>query len=136
MSVVRLRLACHGQRNRPFYHIVAINVRKARDAEPLEKLGEYDPIPKPRPEDPNIIEKRITWNADRVKYWIGVGAQPSPMVARLLEMVSRLASFDYLRNQLENQANLIPEDKAFKGTKKFRQLKSGAGPTPDGTPAS
>ncbi|ELU42585.1 ribosomal s16 domain-containing protein [Rhizoctonia solani AG-1 IA] len=86
MSVVRLRLACRGQRNRPFYHIVAINVRKARDAKPIEKLGEYDPIPKPLPENPSVTEKRITWDADRIQYWLGVGAQPSPTVARLLEM--------------------------------------------------
>lgn len=87
MSVVRLRLARHGQRNRPFYHVVAINVRKARDAEPIEKLGEYDPIPKPRADEPSVMEKRITWDADRIRYWLGVGAQPSPPVARLLEKV-------------------------------------------------
>ncbi|KAJ1304588.1 hypothetical protein OPQ81_005730 [Rhizoctonia solani] len=103
MSVVRLRLARHGQRNKPFYHVVAINVRKARDAKPIEKLGEYDPVPKPLPDNPNVTEKRITWDADRIRYWLGVGAQPSETVARLLEM-----------------ANLIPEGKIFKGTKKFR----------------
>ncbi|CAE6484627.1 unnamed protein product [Rhizoctonia solani] len=101
---VRLRLACHGQRNRPFYHVVAINVREARDAKPIEKLGEYDPIPKPLPDNPNVTEKRIIWDADRIQYWLGVGAQPSPTVARLLEM-----------------ANLIPEGKLFKGTAKFRE---------------
>ncbi|CAE6516454.1 unnamed protein product [Rhizoctonia solani] len=105
MSVVRLRLARHGQRNRPFYHVVAINARKARDAKPIEKIGEYDPIPQPLPDNPSVTEKRITWDADRIRYWLGVGAQPSPTVARLLEM-----------------ANLIPEGKIFKGTTKFREL--------------
>ncbi|CAE6479026.1 unnamed protein product [Rhizoctonia solani] len=125
MSVVRLRLACHGQRNRPFYHIVAINVRKARDAKPIEKLGEYDPIPKPLPENPSVTEKRITWDADRIQYWLGVGAQPSPTVARLLEM-----------------ANLIPEGKLFKGTSKFREvhlaraIKASSGSTSSHLPVS
>ncbi|PWN52129.1 ribosomal protein S16 [Violaceomyces palustris] len=45
--VVRLRLARHGTKNNPFYHIVAINDSKPRDARPIEKLGEYDPIPRP-----------------------------------------------------------------------------------------
>lgn len=45
--VVRLRLARHGTRNNPFYHVVAIAEHKPRDARPIEKLGEYDPIPRP-----------------------------------------------------------------------------------------
>lgn len=45
--VVRLRLARHGTRNNPFYHLVAIADHKPRDALPIEKLGEYDPIPRP-----------------------------------------------------------------------------------------
>ncbi|PWZ03066.1 ribosomal protein S16 [Testicularia cyperi] len=44
--VVRIRLARKGTRNNPFYHIVAINDSKPRDARPIEKLGEYDPIPR------------------------------------------------------------------------------------------
>ena len=44
--VVRLRLARHGTRNNPFYHLVAIQNTKARDARPIEKLGEYDPVPR------------------------------------------------------------------------------------------
>ncbi|KAN0061490.1 37S ribosomal protein S16, mitochondrial [Thecaphora frezii] len=47
--VVRLRLARHGTRNNPFYHVVAINDSKPRDARPIEKLGEYDPIPRALP---------------------------------------------------------------------------------------
>ncbi|KAK0545483.1 37S ribosomal protein S16, mitochondrial [Tilletia horrida] len=47
--VVRLRLARHGTRNNPFYHIVAIHNKKRRNALPIEKLGEYDPIPRLRP---------------------------------------------------------------------------------------
>lgn len=46
--VVRIRLARHGTRNNPFYHLVAIRDKAARDALPIEKLGEYDPIPRPK----------------------------------------------------------------------------------------
>ena len=111
--VVRLRLARHGTRNNPFYHLVAIQNTKARDARPIEKLGEYDPVPRPvrnsvasasrtRSEDrPGYngqvitsgitneirLEKRLEWNESRIKYWLGTGAQPSKPVARLLDRV-------------------------------------------------
>ncbi|WFC98676.1 37S ribosomal protein S16, mitochondrial [Malassezia yamatoensis] len=109
--VVRLRLARHGTRSNPFYHLVAIQNTKARDALPIEKLGEYDPVPRPvynqllhqhkqrssedRPgyngeviqsgilEKP-VMQKRIEWNEDRIKYWLNVGAQPSKPVFKLL----------------------------------------------------
>ncbi|QRV79377.1 ribosomal protein S16 [Ceratobasidium sp. AG-Ba] len=127
MAIVRLRLACHGQRNRPFFHIVAISNLKARDAKPLEKLGEYDPIPKPRPDEPGVVEKKITWDVDRVRYWLGVGAQPSETVARLLEQVIYSPHFaipyDIYRFL---EANLLPEGKLFKGTRAFREAKTGA----------
>lgn len=91
---------------------VAINSSKRRDALPLEKLGEYDPIPRPAPTSTSLAhaieksfhlasraptadelrekrEKRIVWDVERVRYWLGVGAQPSESVVKLLERVSR-----------------------------------------------
>lgn len=47
--VVRLRLSRQGTRNNPFYHVVAINDSKPRDARPIEKLGEFDPVPRALP---------------------------------------------------------------------------------------
>lgn len=46
IMVVRLRLSRQGTKNNPFYHLVAIADHKPRDARPIEKLGEYDPIPR------------------------------------------------------------------------------------------
>ena len=112
--VVRLRLARHGTRSNPFYHLVAIQNTKARDALPIEKLGEYDPVPRPvynqlvhqhkqrssedRPGyngeviqsgmlDKPVMQKRIEWNEERIKYWLNVGAQPSKPVFKLLYKV-------------------------------------------------
>lgn len=83
---VRLRLARHGQKHTPYYHIVAVNASKRRDARPLEKLGEYDPIPRAGPSE--RLEKKVEWNAERIKYWLGVGAEPTETVVKLLEKVS------------------------------------------------
>ncbi|WFC93523.1 37S ribosomal protein S16, mitochondrial [Malassezia brasiliensis] len=118
--VVRLRLARHGTRSNPFYHLVAIQNTKPRDALPIEKLGEYDPVPKPEYDQPMlsrqqtgenrpgyngeviksgihvkpVLRKRLEWNEDRIRYWLGVGAQPSKPVFKLLY-----------------RTGLIPEDK-------------------------
>jgi small subunit ribosomal protein S16 len=89
-----------------------VNASKRRDALPLEKLGEYDPIPRPAPPTTTLAaaiaqsfhldskgrdaamkevrEKRIVWDVERVRYWLGVGAQPSEAVVKLLERVSLL----------------------------------------------
>lgn len=107
---VRLRLARHGTRNSPFYHLVAIADHKPRDARPIEKLGEYDPVPRirkflapqvgqhgnaavtssglPSEEDLKRKEKRLEWNTERIRYWLSVGAQPSKPVAKMLDKVS------------------------------------------------
>ncbi|WBW71556.1 mitochondrial ribosomal protein subunit S16 [Schizosaccharomyces osmophilus] len=84
--VVRIRLARHGVRNRPFYHIVVCNAWKAPRAKPLETIGTFDPIPKK--EDPKDIIPRIKdieLNVHRFKYWVSVGAQPSDTVRSLAE---------------------------------------------------
>lgn len=77
---VRLRLKRFGRRNRPFYRIVAIDRRRARDSISIEDLGFYDPIEK----DP---AKQFRVDKERVEYWLSVGAQPSETVASILKKV-------------------------------------------------
>lgn len=80
---VRLRLALSGKRHNRIYHIVAAHHRLRRDGKPIETLGLFDPHLAPG-EKTRIIE----WSADRIRYWLGVGAQPSPAVSKLLVLVS------------------------------------------------
>ena len=82
---VRLRLAIHGVKNSRIFHLVAIDQRKRRNAKPIELLGIY----RPRVE-PKSPHKTVEWSVDRIKYWLGVGAQPSDSVVKLLTRV-RLA---------------------------------------------
>lgn len=77
--MLALRLARAGAKKRPFYHIVVADSRSARDGRFVEKVGTYNPM-LPREDD-----KRVTLNAERVKYWLGVGAQPTDRVARFLD---------------------------------------------------
>jgi len=73
---VKIRLARHGAKKRPFYRIVAADSECPRDGRFLEKLGTYNPL-----QDPAKVEL----NADRVKYWIGQGATPTDTVRSILK---------------------------------------------------
>src|SRR5262245_15102783 len=67
-----------GRKHRPYFRIVAIDSRQPRDGRIIEELGSYDPMVK-------NTDDRVRLKPDRVKYWIGVGAQPSEKVAVLLK---------------------------------------------------
>jgi small subunit ribosomal protein S16 len=73
---VKIRLARTGAKKRPFYRIVASDARSPRDGRFLEKLGTYDPTKEP---------SLVLVNQARIDYWLGVGAQPTETVARLLK---------------------------------------------------
>jgi small subunit ribosomal protein S16 len=76
---VRIRLARGGTKKRPFYQIVATDSRGPRDGRFLEKLGTYNPIL------PSDSAQRVVLREERLRYWLGVGAQPSDRVARFLD---------------------------------------------------
>lgn len=76
---MKIRLARGGSKKRPHYSIVAADSRYARDGRFLEKLGTYDPLL------PKDNENRVKMDVERVKYWIGEGAQATDRVARMLE---------------------------------------------------
>lgn len=66
-----------GRRNRPFYRIAAIDQRTSREGRVIEQLGWFDPLVK----DP---AKQLELNEERVKYWVGAGAQPSETMRDML----------------------------------------------------
>ena len=74
---VRIRLSRGGSKKRPFYRIVAADSRAPRDGRFIEKLGTYNPLL------PQEHEQRLVVNAERVKYWLGIGALPTDRLAKL-----------------------------------------------------
>lgn len=76
--MVKLRLKRMGRTHRPYYRINAMDQRSARDSRPIEQLGQYDPLEKDQ-------AKQVVLNEERVRYWLGVGAQPTETVAALLK---------------------------------------------------
>ncbi|REK17193.1 MAG: 30S ribosomal protein S16 [Planctomycetota bacterium] len=67
-----------GRKHRPFFRICAIDGRSPRDGRVLEELGTYDPMI-------DDTDARALLKADRVQYWLGVGAQPSQKVKTLIK---------------------------------------------------
>jgi len=79
--MVKLRLTRLGKTHAPFYRIIAIDSKKARDGKFLEVLGHYDPTKNP---------KVCSVNAERAKYWLSVGAIPTDTVKYLLVEYGKL----------------------------------------------
>ena len=76
---VSMRLSRGGSKKRPYYKVVVSNSRAPRDGKYLEQVGTYNPLL--AKDDAN----RVRLVEDRVKYWLGVGAQPTDRVARMLD---------------------------------------------------
>ena len=76
---VAIRLARGGAKKRPYYKIVVADARNARDGKFIERVGSYNPLlAKDNPE-------RVKLDADRIRHWLSVGAQPSDRVLRFLD---------------------------------------------------
>ena len=74
---LKIRLARGGAKKRPFYRIVVAENTAPRDGRFVERIGSYNPL----------LEKdnkeRLIINAERAKYWLGVGAQGSVRIMKL-----------------------------------------------------
>jgi small subunit ribosomal protein S16 len=73
--VVTIRLARIGKKKRPFYRIVVTEKTRPRNGRFVEIVGTYDPLKNPA--EVRLVE-------DRIKYWLGCGAQPSDTVRSFL----------------------------------------------------
>ena len=85
---MKIRLARGGSKKRPFYAIVATDSRMPREGRFIEKLGTYNPML------PKDSEERVKMNMERIKYWLGEGAQPTDRVSRMLEAAGELPKKD------------------------------------------
>jgi small subunit ribosomal protein S16 len=103
----KIRLARGGSKKRPYYRIVASDARAPRDGDYIEKLGTYNPLLAKDNAD------RVQYDAERMKYWLSTGAQPTETVARLLRkdgLVNTKPKF----TPKENSGKLRPRAQARK----------------------
>jgi len=75
--VLTIRLARIGKKKKPFYRVVVIERTRARDGRVREAVGTYDPLKKPA---------EVKLDADRIKYWLSEGAQPSDTVRSFIKL--------------------------------------------------
>lgn len=80
--MVTIRLARHGAKKSPFYHITVADRSSSRDGRFVERVGFFNPVAKGQAEV-------LRLNLERVDYWIGVGAQPSERVAKLIKQARK-----------------------------------------------
>ena len=83
--MVTIRLARHGAKKSPFYHITVADRSSSRDGRFVERVGFYNPVAKGQAEV-------LRLDLERVEYWMGVGAQPSERVAQLIKMARKQAA--------------------------------------------
>ena len=72
---VKIRLARHGAKKRPYYRIVVADSRCPRDGKFIQEVGRYNPCSEPA---------MVSFDMDKVDQWIKNGAQPTDTVASLI----------------------------------------------------
>ena len=81
---VKIKLQRLGKIRQPYYRIVVADARTRRDGKAIETIGKYHPK-----EEPSFIAV----DSERAQYWLGVGAQPTESVQRLLEITGDWQKF-------------------------------------------
>ena len=76
---LKIRLARHGTKKRPFYRIVVADSRSPRDGRFIENIGTFNPLL------PKDSEERVKLDVERAKHWLSVGAKPTDRVLRFLD---------------------------------------------------
>ncbi|NKB97468.1 MAG: 30S ribosomal protein S16 [Pseudomonadales bacterium] len=83
--MVTIRLARHGAKKSPFYHITVADRSASRDGRFIERVGFYNPVAQGQAEVLRV-------DLERVDHWISTGAQPSEIVGKLVKKARKAAS--------------------------------------------
>ncbi len=112
---LKIRLTRMGAKKRPFYRIVVADVRSPRDGRYLERLGTYNPMLA------KDDENRVTLNEERIKYWLGTGAQATDRVHSFLAAAGILEKVTH-----NNPEKAKPKAKAQERLAELAQAKADA----------
>ncbi|MCJ7617707.1 MAG: 30S ribosomal protein S16 [Desulfobacterales bacterium] len=82
---VKIRLARHGAKKRPFYRIVVADAESPRDGKYLESVGTYNPLKDPA---------EVSLKKERVRHWMDQGAIPTNTIKSLLKKEGLFANSD------------------------------------------
>jgi small subunit ribosomal protein S16 len=81
---VKIKLQRLGKIRAPYYRVIVADARTRRSGKAIETIGRYHPK-----EEPSLIEV----DSERTQYWLGVGAQPTESVQRILEITGDWQKF-------------------------------------------
>jgi small subunit ribosomal protein S16 len=81
---VKIKLTRLGKIRNPQYRVAVADARTRRDGRAIEVIGRYHPK-----EEPSLIEI----DSERAQYWLGVGAQPTEPVLKLLQITGDWQKF-------------------------------------------
>ena len=79
--MVEIRLKRFGTQKRPYYRVVVQDSRSPRDGVCIEEIGTFMPV--------EAEERQVSIDMDRANYWIGVGAQPTDIVSKLMKIAAK-----------------------------------------------
>jgi small subunit ribosomal protein S16 len=108
---VKLRLMRMGKKKHPTYRVVAADSRSPRDGRFIELIGRYDPHP-----HPSVVEI----DNDRALHWLGVGAQPTAAVKKLLEISGAWGQFRVKRGDVHVVGEVAPPEERDRKSKKAK----------------
>ena len=108
---VKLRLMRMGKKKYPTYRVVAADSRSPRDGRFIELIGRYDPH-----HEPSIVEI----DNERANYWLGVGAQPTDAVKKLLQISGAWTQFAMARGDIHVVDPVLPPEPKERQSKKAR----------------
>ncbi len=98
--MVKIRLRRTGAKKQPHYRVVVTDSRSPRDGKFIEIIGHYNP----RTEPPTV-----EIDAERALYWLGVGAQPSEAVKRMLDKMGIMAQVPAVRKGAKSLDEILAE---------------------------
>ena len=114
---LRMRFQVKGCRNRHWFNLVIANNRKfRRDGKHIEQIGAYDPYPN------KFGHKLVCFDYDRIRYWLGVGATPTPPVAHLLGLAGILPVYPPTLKIAAKRRKMIEENKKKEELEKIKKL--------------
>jgi small subunit ribosomal protein S16 len=104
---LKIRLRQQGRNNRPFYRLVLTDVRSPRDGKYIEALGWYNPFESEQ-------DKSIFLDAERVKYWLNLGAQFSDRAESLVAKIAPAIVRENVAKDVAHRAKAVAKRKARK----------------------
>ncbi len=105
--MLSIRLRRTGKKKQPQYRVIVLDKRKDPWGDFIENLGTYNPMT-----NPNTINLKT----DRIKYWLGVGAQPSPTVHNIL-IDEKIIDGDKVKTTIPKKKEKTEEEKPAEAAK-------------------